>query len=398
MRTVVRLGVIAGLALMLAGATKPSARQVYAPVWQTDVVRLGPCLFTIAVPASEEERCLPWTRREAASPAFHRATGTVLVGGSDGLLHSYDARDGTLRWAHPMPGDVVAKPVFAEDAAFLGSVDAHVLRVDVTSGRVRWKVSVDAEVTEPVQLYDGLVIVITGLDTVYAFDAETGAARWVHKHPMPSGITLRGQARPLGLHVKVGDGWQRRIYVGHATGKLTALESSTGRVLDEMTIGQGEAFLDVDADPVAHGRELIVASHASGVFRVDPVTGQTRWKLEETGIVRLVGAGPALVVAASAGEVLGINVHSGAVRWRFTYDKGAPTRIVVQGGRVHVASDRGALYVLDLFSGEPLQYFGSSLGFAGDIELGGDMLFAVSTAGRLYALSNAFRGRLKPKG
>jgi outer membrane protein assembly factor BamB len=215
---------------------------------------------------------------------------------------------------------------------------------------------------------------------------------------MPSGITLRGQARPLGMHVRVGDTWQPRLYIGHATGKLTALETTTGRVLDEMTIGQGEAFLDVDADPVAHSGELIVASHASGVFRVDPVTGQTRWKVEESGLVRLSSGGPALVVAAGAGKVLGINAHSGAVRWRFTYDKGAPTRVAVQGGRVHVASDRGALYVLDLFSGEPLQYFGSNLGFAGDLDLDGDMLFAVSTAGRLYALTNAFRGRFKPRG
>jgi outer membrane protein assembly factor BamB len=258
-------------------------------------------------------------------------------------------------------------------------------------------VPVDADVTTPVTLFDDLVIVITGLDTVYAFDAQTGASRWVHKHPMPSGITLRGQARPLALHVKTGDRWERRVYVGHATGKLTALEADTGRVLDEMTIGSGETFLDVDADPVQVGADLVVASHASGVLRVDPATSATRWKVEETGITRLASGGPALVVAAGAGKVLGINRHSGAVRWRFTFEKGAPTRLLVQGGRVHVASDRGALYVLDLFSGRPLQYFGSSLGFAGDPEVIGDMIFAVSTAGRLYALSNAFEGRLQPR-
>ena len=68
---------------------------------------------------------------------------------------------------------------------------------------------------------------------------------------------------------------------------------------------------------------------------------------------------------------------------------------MAKGGRVHVASDRGPLYVLDLSSGQPLQYFGSGLGFAADLELEGDMLFAVSTAGRLYALSNAFAGRFQ---
>lgn len=395
--TRLRLLVLLAAAVVAMGAIDPSARQVYAPLWQTDIVELGPCLFTVALPASEEERCIPWTRRETASPAFHRATGVLVVGGSDGKLHGYDARDGSLRYAVDMPGRVTAKPVLKDDAAFVGTEDAHVVRADVTSGRIRWDVPVDADVTTPVTLADDLVLVITGMDTVYAFDAQTGASRWVHKHPMPSGITLRGQARPEVVRVQVGDRTETRVYVGHATGKLTALELSSGRVLDEMTIGAGETFLDVDADPVQVGDDLVVASHATGVFRVNPATSSTVWKVEEPGFVRLASGGPALVVAAGAGKVVGINRHSGQVRWRFEFDKGAPTRIAVQGGRVHVGSDRGALYVLDLFSGRPLQYFGSGLGFAADPELLGDMLFVVSTAGRIYALSNAFDGRLQRK-
>ena len=64
----------------------------------------------------------------------------------------------------------------------------------------------------------------------------------------------------------------------------------------------------------------------------------------------------------------------------------------MQGGRVHVASDRSSLFVLDLFSGRPLQYVGSGLGFAADLELHQDMLFAMTSAGDLLAMSNAFRG------
>jgi outer membrane protein assembly factor BamB len=378
----------------LTGAAA-SARQVYAPLWFADVVRLGPCLLTLALPASEAEHCIPWTRRVAASPAFHHATGLVLVGGDDDRLHAFSGRDGSLVYAVKLPGDLVAAPALFDDGAYFGTREGHVLRADVTSGRIRWDVKVDAEVTEPVTLFGDLVIAITGLDTVYAFDRETGASRWVHKHPMPSGITLRGQARPLAATIQVGDTTQDRIWVGHATGRVTVLEAATGRVLDEMAIGEGESFLDVDADPILHGGRLVTASHATGVFATDPASGASHWKLEEPGIVRLATGGPTLVIAAGPGKVLGIHAASGQVRWRFTFDKGAPSRIVSRGGRVHVASDRGALYVLDLFSGEPLQYFGTGLGFAADPALAGDMLFAVSTAGRLYALSNAFEGRLQ---
>jgi outer membrane protein assembly factor BamB len=98
------------------------------------------------------------------------------------------------------------------------------------------------------------------------------------------------------------------------------------------------------------------------------------------------------VVAAGPGKILGLDATDGKVLWRFTFSKGAPTRIAVKGGRVHVASDRGSLFVLDLSSGRPLQYFGSGLGFAADLELWNDMLFATTTAGVVMALSNAFPG------
>ena len=104
-----------------------------------------------------------------------------------------------------------------------------------------------------------------------------------------------------------------------------------------------------------------------------------------------------MIVAASAGTVLGIDARNGSIRWRFTYKKGAPTRLFVKGGRVHFGSDRGPLYVLDLFSGRPLQYYGSGLGVAADLDLVGDMLFMVSTAGSLHALSNDFYGPAQRK-
>ncbi len=378
-------------------AVSPQVRQIYAPLWFDDVIELGPCLFTIALPASFEERCIPWTRRETAGAAFHAATGIVVVGGSDGQLHGLSGVDGKTLYEVSLPGKLVARPTLVDDAAFFGTADAHVLRTDVTSGRVRWDVSVDAEVLEPVTVFEDLVIAITGLDTVYAFDRKTGESRWVHKHPLPTGITLRGQAKPLAVRLPTPQGTQARVYVGHASGRLTVLEADTGRVLDEWglaTAGE-DTFPDIDADPLLHGDTLVVASHATGVFGLDPLTGATRWKLEEKGVVRLASGGPNLIVAAGPGKVLGVQTSSGTVRWRFSYERGAPTRPVVKGGRVHIASDRGPLYVLDLASGEPLQYFGSGLGFAADLELDGDMMFAVSTAGRLYALSNAFAGRFQ---
>lgn len=395
MRRLVPVLATALVAVVVAGAT-PSARQVYAPLWMTDLLERGPCLFSIATPPAEEENCVPWTRRETAGPAFHSASGIVVVGGTDGFLHGVAARDGRVLYKQPLPGDLVAKPALSGDSAYFGTTEARAIRADVTSGRIRWDVPVDAEVTETPVVHQDTVYLVTGVETVYALDRATGELKWAQKHPMPAGITLRGQARPLLAEVPVeGGGTQLRLYVGHATGKLTVLDAETGRPLDELTLAVGETFLDVDADPLLHEGKLVAASAASGVFAIDPVSQKPLWKLEEEGIVRLASGGRYRIVAAGAGKVIGLDAATGKERWRFTFERGAPTQPIVKGGRVHIGSDRGAIYVLDLFSGEPLQYFGSGLGFAAPPELWGDMLFAVSTPGTLFALSNAFEGKVQ---
>ena len=388
--------VAVGIVPLLAGATV-DAQQVYSAVWMTPVIDAEPCLLSIALPPSEADRCIAWTRREASGAAFDRPTGLVLTGGSDKQLHAIDATNGEKRYEVKLPGALVARPIVVDDGAYFGTDDAHVLRTDVATGRIRWDAMVDAEVIEPVSIDDDLLVVITGLDSVYAFKRSTGEPLWVQKHALPRGITLRGQARPLVATTQTSDGPQRRIYVGHASGRLSILDAASGRVIDELSVSADEPLGDLDADPFLDAGHLVVASQTKGIVAYDVTTNAELWRNNEPGIVRLARGGPDVTVAAGAGKVLGLDSATGKVRWRFTFERGAPTRIAVTGGRVHVASDRGSLFILDLFSGRPLQTYGSGEGFAADLEVDRDMLFTMTTSGRLHALSNAFDGVLQTR-
>lgn len=384
-------GAVVGAALLLGGAS-PEARQVYAPVWRSTVVPAGPCLLSAFMVPAEGEHCMSWTRRESSGPAFHAASGLLVVGSSDKQLRGVQARDGAVVWDVPTPGAVLAQPVVFDDGAFAGTDDGHVIRADVTSGRIRWDVSVDAEVSEPVVVDNDLVLVVTGADTLYALRSTSGEAAWSYKHPLPRGITLRGQSRPLVVTVETPEGPRRRVYSGHASGRLTVLDRDTGTVVDELNVSGDDTFGDLDADPFEQNGRVVFASNTRGVIALDPRTGTEMWRNDEAGIVRLARGGRHLVVAAGPGKVLALDAVSGAVRWRFTFAKGAPTRIVVKGGRVHVGSDRGSFYVLDLFSGRPLQYLGTGLGFAADPALWNDMLYLTTIGGDVLAASNAFKG------
>jgi outer membrane protein assembly factor BamB len=384
-----------GLTAVVVAAASPEARQVYAPTWMTTVVQTEPCVLSVALPASEAEHCASWTRRESSGPAFHSGLGVLVTGGSDRQLRAIDATNGALIWQRPTPGAVVSQPTIDGGTVVVGTDDARVIAVDVASGRERWTAAVDAEITEPVVVFGDAVFVVTGADSAYALAKETGEALWVHKHPLPRAITLRGQGRPLAIDVPTFEGMSRRLYVGHATGRLTVLDRADGHVITELDVSRGDTFGDLDADPIFHvaqGGRVIAASQTRGVVAIEPVGHAEVWRTPEAGLTRLAAGGERLVVAAGAGKVLALDAVTGAIVWRFTFEKGAPTRIVVKGGRVHVGSDRGALYVLDLFSGRPLQYAGSAVGVAGDLALWNDMLWYTSTAGRLVALSGAWSG------
>jgi outer membrane protein assembly factor BamB len=352
--------------------------------------------LSVILPPSEKERCESWTRRETAGPAFHQRLGIVVVGGSDRVLRGLDGKDGRPRWELATEGAVVAQPVIVDDAAWVGTDDGRVVRVRVASGRLAWQTPVDAEVTEPVVVHGDAVYVVTGAESTFALNAKTGEPLWVNKHALPRGITLRGRSLPLPVDVVVDGARSPRLYVGHADGRIAVLDRDTGATLEEIDLSKGDTFGDVDADPLLHvvdgSERIIAASHTRGVQALDPRTNAVLWTNAEPGIVRLANGGEPLVVAAGAGKVLGLDARTGQARWRFTFAKGAPTRIVVRGGRVHVGSDRGALYVLDLFSGRPLQYAGSGLGVAADPAVVGDTLLFTSTAGTVNVLSSAWTG------
>ena len=402
--TLMRRFALSGLAVCFvllgtapAQAAAASVRQVYAPMWMTDFVKQEPCLMTVAAPAAADENCIPWTRRENAAPTLDEATGRLYLGGSDGKLHSISARDGTHVFRVDLPGFLQSKPTLSQSALYFGTSEGRVLRVAASDGEIGWNVQVDAEVLEPVVVHEETIYAVTGLETIYAIDKNNGEIRWLQKHPLPTGITLRGQAKPLVVKQPKSEGMQTSVYVGHSDGQLSVLDGETGQVLDVLSLAAGEGFLDVDADPILHGGQIIAASHGQGVFAIHAADMRSAWRYDEPGIVRLASGGPQRVIAAGAGKVIGLDSRTGEERWRFTFPKGAPTRPVVKGGRVHIGSDRGALYILDAYSGEPLQYFGSSLGFAAEPELHADGLFVVSVPGTLFALSNAHPGNIAPR-
>jgi len=122
----------------------------------------------------------------------------------------------------------------------------------------------------------------TAAEVVAALDAATGRTRWEHVYeaPLPSGMDLSEGPGPHATPLVVGD----FVYAAGATGKLHALDKSTGRIVWTHDLWQelsgkvqGRGY---SCSPLAYGGNVIVTVGGPGqtLAAFDLKTGRLAWK------------------------------------------------------------------------------------------------------------------------
>ncbi len=138
---------------------------------------------------------------EGSAAAFHSGKPAVELGwGHDtrrfipaslGGLDGSDLEDLELKWAYAFPNATKARsqPAIGYGAAFVGSDDGTVYAFDLESGCARWSFKASAEVRTGIVLADGVEPMVYFGDLtskLYAVDALTGELAWSRRmddHP-----------------------------------------------------------------------------------------------------------------------------------------------------------------------------------------------------------------------
>jgi outer membrane protein assembly factor BamB len=360
--------------------------------WLSSVISSGACLGSLIGDPKKAENCTAWTRHEIASPLFDPARNLIYLGGSDGYVHIVSAHDGTLKKNIKLPeGNLHAKAVLSKGHLFFGTSAGDIIKLDPDTGKIVWKLRVDAEVENRLVLQDDTLFAVTGLATIYAIDAVAGTVLWNQKRSLPTHIFIGAQSNPLLVSLNASSG-KLVLICGHPSGRVDFYEAETGKAIFSVMVGDlTSEFPDVASTPIYTRGSVVVASFNRGIVSLDPDTGEIRWKLSEKEKTKLAAA-YGFIFAAGNKSVVGINAQDGRVVWRFTFDKGAPTDMIIKNGFLYIGSDHKALYVLKASTGMPVRYIGSGQGFVGEFDFSSNQLFAMSAAGYLYAISPDFKG------
>ena len=358
------ISLLLGLALAATdaqGARLPAMpRSLYGIAWQRDLgsAALGENHF-----------------REPGGPVYDPVTRLVVAGTRDGLLHAFRI-DGSLAWEFQAGGAFSAEVLVDGDTIYAPSEDGRLYALALGTGRERWRYDSHEQLATRPALVEGLVVVASLQDTVFAIDARTGAWKWHHRREPREGFTIHGQAAPV-----VGAGL---VHAGFSDGTVVALEAATGVVRWERHVAPAGPYTDVDSLALAEGR-LYAAAYSGAVVALEAASGKPLWQraLPQASRVALL---PGMLVVVSGSTVEALSPSDGKPSWSVPLhgSPAAPPRAV--GRWLLVPADGGGLRFLELVSGRTVRVLDPGTGVAAAPAVAGQRAYVLSNGGRLLAL------------
>ena len=206
-----------------------------------------------------------------------QADADSVFAASTGAVVRVDLNSGRSRWRVDAPATLSAGVGIGDDVVVVGGLNGEVAVLDAGTGEVRWRTVLSSEVVGTLLVTSGVVVARTGDGRVQGLTLADGSRRWLYTRSLPP-LTLRGSG---GMSARDGV-----IYVGFPGGKLVALNPSNGAQLWEATVAlprgatELERVADVMGDPVSDGRLVCAASYQGRVACFDVRNGALAWARE----------------------------------------------------------------------------------------------------------------------
>ncbi len=290
---------------------------------------------------------------EASGGGLAHAGGRLYVTTGYGELHVLDAGDGRTIWRQDLDAVPSAAPTVAGGIVYLTTRDSRGWAIDAGTGRVIWQI--EATDGGPVitdgaapAVSDRVVVLPFGSGDLIAALREGGLRLWT--------ATLAGERTGV-TYARVGDLTADpvidgdRVYAGTPTGRLAAIDLTTGARLWTAQEGALSAVWP-------SGGSVFLVSDLGEIVRLDAADGSTVWSATlpyytEERVSRRKGvfahygpvlAGGRLIVASTDGRVRQVDPASGQLLAETAIDAPAAANPVVAGRTLYVVTQDGMLH------------------------------------------------------
>ncbi len=304
----------------------------------------------------------------------------VIQGNSLDGISSINANTGNVLWKVKIPNGIEASGALFENKIFVGANDGFFYCLQAEDGKILWKFPIQVEgLSEPL-VSEGVVYFLTGANTLYAVDIESGKQKWIYSRQDTSPMSIRGGSKPA---IRNGT-----IYTGFSDGAIVALLAQNGAVKWEKSLSKNKKFKDIDTNPLIEGDYLYLSSYDDQIFCLKAGTGETVWSASGGGYGSLSLIQDKLLVPDSKGQLLALNKESGKKEWSFKLKEGLPTGAVAMKGFLIFGESAGSLQILDQNTGKWLSSFTPGRGILAvpTVDEKNNRVYFISNEGNLYGV------------
>lgn len=347
--------------------------------------------WTATIPGSNNRR------RLAAAPVV--ADGMLFAVGTDGAVYAFDADTGAPRWNHRIEvernlQDVVfgGGATWFDGRVYATSGAGDVVALDARTGSAVWRVKPAGPLRGSPTVAFNAVYVMTQDNQIHALNIADGSLIW-------QDAAAAGQAGVFGVAAPAAG--QGTVIAGYSSGELVAYRYENGRNLWSDALArtsistQVGTLTDVDADPIIDNGRVYALGQGGRMAAYELVTGQRIWELNLAGISTPAVAGEWIFTLTDDARLLAIARSTGRVRWstqltRWQNARNRERPIFWQGpvladNRLWIASSRGEVLSVDVASGATTPFTELNDGVSLGPVMANRTLYILDDGGRITA-------------
>ncbi len=293
------------------------------------------------------------------------ADGTIFAMDAFGSISAFDTASGALRWKKTYQDLDLDDSVFGGGLAvdqgrlFITLTTGNVIGLDAKNGDEIWRQPLALPLRSAPTVADGIVLVLTADNQVYALDQLTGQPAWRHAGFFETSGVLGGPSPSVDGGIAV---------VPYSSAEVFALRLDNGRPLWNDTLERPRRtqalaeINDIDGTPVIDGDRVYVGGRGGQVAAIDMRRGVRAWDADLAAVDTPWVAGDFLYLLTESQEIVCLVRKDGRIRWvkpleRSTDpdDASADTLTwsgpVLAGERLYLTGSNGDLLALSPYDG-----------------------------------------------
>jgi len=204
----------------------------------------------------------------------------IYAASSNGNIYAINIESGNTLWRTRLEDEITGGVGVGGDLVLVGTLNSSLIAMDADSGEIVWETDVSSEVLSAPAVNNRVVVAQAVDGKLSGHDAETGEQLWIYENTVPA-LSLRGTSSPLII--------ENFVLAAFGNGSVVSLATDNGtlRWEERVAIPTGtseiDRMVDIDGDLFVTDQGLLLVPSFQGYLAaIDVVTGQTRWRVQES--------------------------------------------------------------------------------------------------------------------